>query len=253
MTYQRSSHAALNLEGRWPKARKIDGMLRRHMNTVESRPSLLEVGTGSGAIAHYFAQVSENSYDVHAVDVLDQRQVREGYRFCLVQNAILPYEAGMFDAVISNHVIEHVGDEDAQRAHLAELHRVLKPGGVGYLATPNRWQLIEPHFHLPFLSWLPSRWRSAYVRTAGRGSVYDCRPLRHAELERLLRETGFGFENVGVEALRETLAIEHAESWITRPFRWIPNRLLFVLRGLNPTHVYIVRRTNATDTAPVDA
>jgi serine acetyltransferase len=42
------------------------------------------------------------------------------------------------------------------------------------LATPNRFWPIEPHFDLPALSWLPSRWlRDLYVRLAGKGQRYD--------------------------------------------------------------------------------
>ena len=62
---------------------------------------------------------------------------------------------GSFDVVVSNHVVEHVGDREAQRTHLAELRRVLAADGLGYLATPTRWALVEPHFTVPLLSWPP--------------------------------------------------------------------------------------------------
>lgn len=42
-------------------------------------------------------------------------------------------EAESFDLVIANHVLEHV--DDVQRA-LAEIHRVLVPGGFAILQTP---------------------------------------------------------------------------------------------------------------------
>lgn len=45
----------------------------------------------------------------------------------------LPFAADYFDMVIANHVLEHV-DDDAQA--LAEIHRVLKPGGIAVLQTP---------------------------------------------------------------------------------------------------------------------
>src|SRR3546814_17958343 len=74
---------------------------------------------------------------------------------------------------LSNHVIEHVGNADAQRHHLDEIRRVLAPDGVVYFAAPNRWRLVEPHFRLPFLSWLPNPASDRYVRVMGRGSHYD--------------------------------------------------------------------------------
>lgn len=45
----------------------------------------------------------------------------------------IPFAAGTFDAVLCNHVLEHVPDD--ARA-LRELFRVLKPGGFAVLQTP---------------------------------------------------------------------------------------------------------------------
>lgn len=45
----------------------------------------------------------------------------------------LHFAADRFDAVICNHVMEHVPDD---RAALRELHRVLRPGGWAILMTP---------------------------------------------------------------------------------------------------------------------
>ena len=45
----------------------------------------------------------------------------------------LPFEDNYFDAVIANHVLEHVDDDEKA---LSEILRVLKPGGVAILQTP---------------------------------------------------------------------------------------------------------------------
>ena len=45
----------------------------------------------------------------------------------------LPFDAGSFDFLICNHVLEHV---DHDRRALAEIHRVLKPGGWAILMCP---------------------------------------------------------------------------------------------------------------------
>lgn len=44
----------------------------------------------------------------------------------------LPLHTACLDRVLANHMLYHVGD---QAAALAEMHRVLKPGGVALLAT----------------------------------------------------------------------------------------------------------------------
>ncbi len=45
----------------------------------------------------------------------------------------LPFATASFDVVYCSHVLEHVEDD---RAALAELHRVLRPGGWGVLQVP---------------------------------------------------------------------------------------------------------------------
>lgn len=48
----------------------------------------------------------------------------------------LPFAAGSFGIVICNHVLEHIPDDG--RA-LAEIHRVLRPGGRAILTVPIVW------------------------------------------------------------------------------------------------------------------
>jgi SAM-dependent methyltransferase len=51
----------------------------------------------------------------------------------------LPFPGGHFDAVFYHHVIEHVCDPGRS---LAELARVLHPGGWLYVGTPNRHRMV---------------------------------------------------------------------------------------------------------------
>jgi ubiquinone/menaquinone biosynthesis C-methylase UbiE len=122
---ERQPHANKNMPLRALKARKIEALLG--LDSVQAAGQLLEVGTGSGGIAHYFACHAHVSWQVSAVDVVDNRQVMEGYDFQLVSGCKLPFPDASFDVVISNHVIEHVGDAYSQLSHLEELRRVLKP------------------------------------------------------------------------------------------------------------------------------
>jgi ubiquinone/menaquinone biosynthesis C-methylase UbiE len=238
MTHDRQPHAVLDLPSRRWKGLKIERLL-----DLEKRPRpirMLEIGTGSGGIAHYFATHPQLKCEVDAVDVVDNRQVHDGYRFRLVTDTRLPYEDDAFDVVLTNHVIEHVGDEKAQLDHLREVRRVMAPTGVGYLAVPNRWMLVEPHFRLAFLSWWPHPWRTPYLRLMRKGRHYDCEPLQMKQLERMLAHAGFAYRNLCIEAWRETYAIERTNSLSTKFLQHTPDRLLGLLRSIIPTLIYRV-------------
>jgi len=105
---------------------------------VENRAGswrMLEGGPGSGGIARYFA-TRPAGHVVHAVDVIDSRLSGEGYQFTRVEGTALPFDDATFDVVLSNHVIEHVGEVDAQYRHLAEPRPVLRP--VGHAGQAQR-------------------------------------------------------------------------------------------------------------------
>lgn len=235
-TSSRLPHVALDMNLRRLKGLKIERLLGLASRSQPMR--MLEVGTGSGGIAHYFATHPQMRCEVDAVDVHDNRLVTEGYRYQQVTDTQLPFANDTFDVVLTNHVIEHVGDEQAQRAHLSEIHRVLRPRGVGYLAVPNRWMLVEPHFRLAFLSWLPHAWRTPYLRAMGKGKVYDCEPLRMKQLERLFADADFSCSNLCIEALRATIEIERLHSLVASILRNAPDAMLGPLRYITPTLIY---------------
>lgn len=236
---ERQGHATLDLATREAKGRKIARIL--DLPPTAGR-RLLEVGTGAGGIAHYFATRYEPCFDVDAVDVTDNRQVTDGYRFARVSGTDLPFSDGAFDVVVTNHVIEHVGDRAAQLHHLQEIRRVLRDDGKVYLAVPNRWMLVEPHYKVAFLSWLPHRWRSPYLRASGRGKDYDCEPLRRFEVEALARDAGFRARNASVLALRVLVELEPNAGGLARLLARAPTRLLRAFERIIPTHIYVLGR-----------
>lgn len=68
----------------------------------------------------------------------------------------LPFRDGAFDLVVSNAVIEHVGNETEQQVFVAEHLRV---GRAWVITTPNRWFPIEAHTRAAFRHW-SRRWRN---------------------------------------------------------------------------------------------
>jgi SAM-dependent methyltransferase len=66
----------------------------------------------------------------------------------------LPFPDGSFDVIESMDVIEHTSDPGR---YLAELRRVLSPGGLVLLVTPNRLWPVEQHLGIVAPPWLPVR------------------------------------------------------------------------------------------------
>ena len=103
----------------------------------------------------------------------------------------IPLVAGTADIVTSYTVLEHVPDEQAA---LAEMFRVLKPGGRLILSVPNRWWIFETHgCDLPLLPWnrvpLVSWWPKAWHDRWARARIYRLR-----EIEQKVAAAGFRVE-----------------------------------------------------------
>lgn len=133
------------------KAKKIEAILKNYLKKEIRNLKILDIGSGSGIISNYFSR----NNDVFCVDVEDQRLDKSRSTFKKVSSEKLPFDDNFFDVVISNLVIEHIKN---QELHLKEIRRILKNGGVCYLAAPNRLFPIEPHHKTPIIHWLPNKY-----------------------------------------------------------------------------------------------
>lgn len=228
-------HANLNAMLRYAKAKKIASLLELDKS---DQKKILEIGCGSGVISEYFACKEGFNNIVDAVDVVDVRIEKNNYKFQQIDSVILPFEDGIFDIVITNHVIEHVGGRQLQELHLSEIQRVLRFDGVVYLAVPNRWMLIEPHYRLIFLSWWPVAWRNKYLEIFRGQKIYDCRPLEMSELEEMLNILSFKYENISVQALRTIFKIEGMKGISQSVIALVPDWVLKLLVPIFPTLIY---------------
>jgi ubiquinone/menaquinone biosynthesis C-methylase UbiE len=229
------SHAVSDLPSRIAKGKKIEWLL--DLARFNQPIRILDVGTGSGGIANYFGVHKQLNCEVTSVDVIDERKIFDGYRFVRVAGIDLPFEDKSFDVVISNHVIEHVGTKKSQQKHLEEIVRVLKLDGRGYVAAPSRWMLIEPHYQLAFLSWLPHFLRDSYIRLMRKGTFYDCEPLSVCQLERMLNKVGVQYCHMHIESIKALIHTE-ASTPLIRCIAKQPDFLLNLLRRITPTLIY---------------
>jgi 2-polyprenyl-3-methyl-5-hydroxy-6-metoxy-1,4-benzoquinol methylase len=98
---------------------------------------VLEVGCGEGRGLELIIPKSKTFTAVDKIEpVIQKLQTKfpQGkFRSMNIPPLDLPGNA--FDTVVSFQVIEHIKNDDL---FLAEIHRVLKPGGIALLTTPNR-------------------------------------------------------------------------------------------------------------------
>ncbi|HJP97610.1 MAG TPA: class I SAM-dependent methyltransferase [Rhodanobacteraceae bacterium] len=207
---------------------------------------ILEIGCGSGLISVTLASEGNSDLVIDAVDVVDSRVETEGYRFSLVHDTTLPFGDGVFDLVITNHVIEHVGDESTQLSHLAEVKRVTAENGLIYFAAPNKWRLVEPHYRLPLLSWLPRSASDRYLRFTRLAAYYDCFPRSRSHFIRLFETAGLAHADRTTAALRQTLVLEHPDHVATRLVNAAcPDWLLGLGKPVVPTLVFLLRHASS--------
>jgi ubiquinone/menaquinone biosynthesis C-methylase UbiE len=69
---------------------------------------------------------------------------------------------------------------------MSEIYRVLKPEGVCFFAAGNRIVLIEPHYHLPFLSVFPKWIAHKYVKIFKKANFYYENLLTYWGLKKLV-------------------------------------------------------------------
>jgi SAM-dependent methyltransferase len=174
LAYSELMDTMLDEEHRRGKARKILAVLRHFLGRDElSGRVVADVGCSAGYIADELSSAGASRVLGFDIDVpgLGKAQQRFGghVQFCCASGDRLPLPDQSLDVVVFNHIYEHVVDPDAV---VAELGRVLRPGGVMYLGLGNRLGVIEPHYRLPFLSWLPGPVADRYVRASGRADHY---------------------------------------------------------------------------------
>jgi SAM-dependent methyltransferase len=100
---------------------------------------ILDAGCGSGRHCKHILRRADADADLHAFD-LSQRMLKRArrrfktnrIRFIAADLTRLPYPDGYFDAIVCGWVLEHLPDP---RPGLAELARVLEPGGKILLMT----------------------------------------------------------------------------------------------------------------------
>lgn len=221
------------------KARKIIAILEEFVQPLK-RKTILDVGAGSGIVG---GELSRYGNDVYANDVSSLNLRESDLSFLIADARKLPYKDESFDVVICNHLLEHVRD---QQGVMLELRRVLKQGGYLYLSQDNRLWPIEPHYRLPFLSYLPRRLANSYVRWLRGVETYDDISLPTLqEFNEVVFRTFDNVTDMTGSLLRDPekyyttdLIPNPIQSLVTR----IPRRFFQYIRHFLPGWIYVIEK-----------
>jgi SAM-dependent methyltransferase len=148
----------------FPGKRKwVESVFSRLKRVVElpDQARVLDVGAASGS---FVAICNQLGYRCEGVEPWEDARFcavelskRLGIPICVVAGSAesIPYDDGAFDVVHASSVIEHVLDLEAA---LAEIHRVLKPGGVFWFSSASSMCPRQEEIRwFPLFGWYPDR------------------------------------------------------------------------------------------------
>jgi hypothetical protein len=159
----RAAVVAYSIRNRRRKAARVLEHMRRY--GLKTIVVVGIEGDGGDANADRIESVLAQERDLLAA--VNVATVTTQLRLIVGDGRLLPLASRACDLILSNAVIEHVGDEDQQRAFVAEHCRV---GRSFVMTTPNRYFPIESHTSVLLRHW-SNRWsadRTEFTRLLSR-------------------------------------------------------------------------------------
>ena len=195
---------------------------RKVLEVLQPQPSerVVDIGSGPGVLAAEIASVVGASGQVCGIDVSESMLARARIR-CAGQPWVefrhgdatkLPYGEGVFDAAVTTQVLEYVHD---MAAALAELHRILRPGGR-VLISDLDWDSIVWH----------STDRTRMTRILAAWDEHLADPYLPQTLSSKLRQAGFEIRKRDVVVIFDTDFDANATShWVAELIHgFVPGR-----------------------------
>jgi hypothetical protein len=181
-----SYYSLTRLVGSGTRTRRMDAFVRRMGITPDTR--IVDLGGNPGIWNCVSQRLDITILNLPGMTEPDS-PTHHRMRFVEGDACDVPqFQAGQFDLVFSNSVIEHVGPEERQEAFAATVRRLAPRYWV---QTPAIWFPLEAHTGIPFWWFYPQALRTAILRhwheklPAWSDSMADTRVLRRQRMEQL--------------------------------------------------------------------
>ena len=202
-----------------------DKVLQLVLPLIKPGIRVADIGAGEGFFSQLLGEHVKNELRLKPSEVISACDIfPESFRYpevkCLwiLPDGRLPYEDSSIDVACSLEVIEHVED---QFAFTRELHRILRPGGLAIISTPNvlnlnsRWRNLHSGFATLFDPLLLSS--ADPVHTSG-----HINPVSYYYLAYQLRRAGFESTSVAYDRFKDSARFLLL---VCGPMIWIGNQL----------------------------
>jgi ubiquinone/menaquinone biosynthesis C-methylase UbiE len=203
-----------------------DKVLRLVFPLLKPGIRVADIGAGEGFLSQLLGEHVRTKLGLQPRDVITASDIfPEYFRYPAIKcekissDGRLPYTDASIDIACSLEVVEHVED---QFAFARELHRILKPGGLAIISTPNvlnvnsRWKNLHSGFAVLFDPLLLSS--ADPVHTSG-----HINPVSYYYLAYQLRQAGFASTSVEYDRFKTSARFLLV---LCGPVIWIGNRLL---------------------------
>lgn len=165
-------------------------LLYPELEKTLSECSVLDIGSGRGHLSAVIANYVKylKGIDNNEKAVKEARKKIAKHNIKNVDFEVMSFydfdEKENYDVVIFSDVLEHVINKEGALKIVAN---ALKKGGVFYISTNNKLWIMEGHYFLPFLSFLPKGLANRYVGFFRKGKDYNsCYLPTYFQLKRLL-------------------------------------------------------------------
>jgi 2-polyprenyl-3-methyl-5-hydroxy-6-metoxy-1,4-benzoquinol methylase len=225
------------------KANKTIAVLRDYLNEV-SKLNLLDIGSSTGIMtneyAKHFKNVTGVDLDTTAIEYSINQYKKGNLKFICapIEDAGIPESS--FDVITCSQIYEHVPSD---KTLMEEIYRILKPGGVCYFAAGNRFKIIEPHYKLPFLSFLPKKLANFYIRLFTNHDLYyeNLKSLRN--LKKLVSK--FEIIDYTLKIIKNPSRYSADDMLLEKTYKYfLFNVLAKFCYFIIPTYIWVLKKPN---------